>query len=69
MPLAEEQPEFIGNCRHCQTPMYLIDGKIKSFYECTSDGHQGERRKEKDGGKSNNKFFHNKGFGSNFKLW
>lgn len=48
MPLAEEQPEFIGNCRHCQTPMYLIDGKIKSFYECTSDGHQGERRKEKD---------------------
>ena len=47
MRLSEEQPEFIGYCRHCQAPMVMIDGGIRASHEeCTSDGHQAERRKD-----------------------
>ncbi len=43
---SEEQPEYLGYCRHCQAGMYRIDGKIRTLHDCTSDGHEVERRKD-----------------------
>ncbi len=46
MRVSEEQPEFVGYCRHCQATMVMIDGEIRTMHECTNDGHQAERRKD-----------------------
>jgi len=32
--LSEEQPEFLGNCRHCGLSMHRIDGKIVGEFDC-----------------------------------
>jgi len=44
MRASEEQPDFLGYCRHCQAPMFRIDGEIRSGSECIADGHAVERR-------------------------